>query len=168
VNLWPPPTSLHELAELEIREKPDWKGVAAHLVGWIAQIGDWLGIEIATRFLDEFATTIDGVIYIPRGRESISRSLELHEMVHHWQERIHRFYKIRYLISPWFRLHAEAQAYSLEVAIGTRTLQSAAEGLSDGIYFLCLDLDIARAWLTLYAEQWRTLTWLTWGVSEHE
>lgn len=76
-------------------------------------------------------TVIDDVIYLPLGATQTPESFEKtvtyrHEMVHVAQRERHHFWQTRYVLSPAFRLEAEAEAYALaQVQEGAMTVAQA-------------------------------------------
>lgn len=148
------PTSLDELPTLPVRVKPRWKGLLAHLLGWLAELGAWLRVRMAVRFLDDYHTVIAGVHYAPRGSIGpLRRGLILHEGVHAWQAKTRALHGVRYL-GRGYRRHAEAQAYALEVALGERSLEVAARSMADPIYAMGLSVEEAEGWILAYVARW--------------
>jgi len=148
------PKSLVELRELPVEVKPNWSGVTARVIGAVVAVGAWLRVRAATRFLDEYYTVISGTLYTPRGSRRVPESLMLHEGVHDWQQRTRSLHSVRYTLSRRYRRHAEAQAYGLEVALGMRSMQSAARSMSDPIYAMGLSHAKAESWIAVYVGRW--------------
>lgn len=156
---WEVPKSLTVLRTLPVRIKPDWHGFAAKLVGAVLWLGELVRVRAATRALDRFVQVIDGVIYAPRGSDGkLGKGLLTHESVHDYQQRTRG--KVRYVLGYYcsrkYRRHAEAMAYAVEVAIGARGLQDAAESASDPIYAMKWTQADASVLIGSYVKQWTT------------
>lgn len=150
------PKSLDELHTLPVTVKPAWRSWWLRIFGPIILLGDWLGVRVATRFLDDYWTTAGGWNHAPRGFDGeVPRGLELHESVHDWQKRTCRAHDVRYVVSLDYRRHAEAQAYALEVVLGLRDLMAAARSMADPIYAMALTESAAQGWILAYMSRWR-------------
>lgn len=150
------PSSLDEMPQLEVRVKPDWKGVLGCLVGASLWLGAALRIRAARRALDDYHQQIGGVHYAPRGATlPLSREIEMHERVHGWQGKRHTAHALRYTFSRRYRRHAEAQAYALEVVLELDTLAATSGHMADPIYALGLTPDESAGWILAYVARWR-------------
>jgi len=149
------PTSLDALRTLPVTVKPHWRSWWLRLLGPLILLGDWLGLRVARRYLDDYWTTAGGWLHAPRGHTGpVPAGLELHESVHDWQARTRRLHSIRYL-GRGYRRHAEAQAQACAVALGHRTLEQAAESMADPIYRMGLTVEAAEGWILAYTARWR-------------
>lgn len=152
----PCPKRLADLPELEVRVKPDWKGLVGHVVGAFLWLGAKLRIKAARRALDDYHQQIGGVHYTPPNYElPLSRRIEMHERVHGWQGETNAAHAVRYTLSRKYRRHAEAQAYALPVVLGINSVSAASENMADPIYSLGLTPDEAAGWILAYASRWR-------------
>lgn len=146
--IWP-----EDLPELKgIREKGNWKGIEAWVVGILVWIGELLHVQIATTFMEEFHTELGGYHWYPRGQQPPGPDTTIigHERVHLWQKENVHFYRTRWLFSRTWRAQLEAMAYAWEVVHG-RPVTSASRAMAQPIYRLGLSELATEQLITVYA-----------------
>ena len=145
------PNALEDITILPVRNKPDWVGFEARLVGALVWVGLKFGVVYALKFMGYYSV-LSGVIYAPKGRDlgTVPFRKLMHEGLHDWQARNFSFYRTRYLLSQKQRRHFEAQAYALEVWGFGRDYESAVVALVNPIYRLGLSLTEADDLLLQY------------------
>lgn len=125
--------------------------------------------RLARNWWDNFHKAIGGNAYRAAAK-AWKESTRNHEGVHVWQRANNSRHTLRYSLDPrgldlpglrdrvpYYRAHAEIQAYAFEVARGYRTMSEAVGSLTRPIYALGLDDDAARGLLREYVIAWREL-----------
>lgn len=122
----------------------------------------------ADNAMENFIQQLDDDVYSPDG--TISEATRWHEGGHVWQGENNTAHKWRYILdprglpvpwlktmTPYYRCHAEAQAYALEVVKGFDTMKSVSKSMSKPLYALGVNEAEAFDLIKRYATRWNII-----------
>ena len=135
-----------QTVRLEVRTKPEWVGVQAHLLGAAMWCVGVFWAEAYRRFLEDFTTVVGDVVYVSVSKTDAPAATLRHEAVHICQRKDEGawLHGARYMLSAKWRLRYEIEAYAEDLRSG-RSIENVTQALTKPAgYILGMDAGEVR------------------------